>query len=74
MTPVTSLEYCGNCPDDFVAQIHSVKSKLPHQSASTKVWMHKLYEWMYNFINGYISYRNGCMVFCRHSVARQMDA
>lgn len=36
-SPVTSLVYCGNCPDDFIAQLHSVKSKLPHNPASTKV-------------------------------------
>ena len=36
-SPVTSLVYCGNCPDDFIAQLHSVKSKLPHTPASTKV-------------------------------------
>ena len=37
ISPVTSIEYCGNCPDDFIAQLHSVKSKLPHQQTSPKV-------------------------------------
>ena len=37
-SPVTTIKYYGNCPDDFIALLHSVQSKMPHDIRSTKVW------------------------------------
>ena len=36
-SPVTAIDYCGNCPDDFVAELQSVLTKLPHKLKSTRV-------------------------------------
>ena len=37
-SPVTSIGYYGNCPDDFVAELQSVITKLPQQlNKSAKV-------------------------------------
>ncbi len=37
--PVTSLHYCANCPEEFIASLHSVKSKMVHDTKSTKVML-----------------------------------
>ena len=34
---VTCIEYYGNCPEEFVASLHSVKSKMMCDTKSTKV-------------------------------------
>lgn len=36
-SPVTAIGYYGNCPDDFVAELQSVLSKIPQEIHSTKV-------------------------------------
>ena len=36
-SPVTTLHYCGKCPDDFVAELQSVLSKMPQKLKSIKV-------------------------------------
>ena len=37
-SPVTTLHYCGKCPDDFVAELQSVLSKMPQKLKSIKRW------------------------------------
>ena len=37
VSPVTCVEYYGNCPEEFIASLHSTKSKLTAGNKSSKV-------------------------------------
>ena len=39
LSPVTCLQYCSNCPEEFVASLQSVNSELIAENKSTKVYM-----------------------------------
>ncbi|CAI8003568.1 Syntaxin-binding protein 5, partial [Geodia barretti] len=36
--PVSCLEFYGNCPEELVASLHSVKSKMLHNFNSSRLW------------------------------------
>ena len=40
LSPVTSIELCSNCPDDFVAKLQSFQTKIVDYSYSTRVCVH----------------------------------
>ena len=39
LSPVTSVQYCSKCPEEFIASLQSVNSKLIAENKSTKVYM-----------------------------------
>ncbi len=41
--PVTALHYTANCCDEFIASLHSVKSKLVKTKTPAKVYMFDVY-------------------------------
>ena len=39
LSPVTCVQYCSKCPEEFIASLHSVNSKLIADNKSAKVYM-----------------------------------
>ena len=39
LSPVTCVQYCSKCPEEFIASLQSVNSKLIADNKSTKVYM-----------------------------------
>ena len=39
LSPVTCVQYCSKCPEELIASLQSVNSKLTAENKSTKVYL-----------------------------------